>query len=385
MTDTARAAARARARERLASPGFAPIVDELARRLSEGAPVQVLSISNPPMDTRRAIADLFGAPRYPEIRRPQVRIDRLLAALGLESIDDLRLAVEALRGPLPDRRAAREEERAAKVSLWEWLLEEALELDLFPSEAHAALWVTTQRQAGARGGTSRHRARLEQAVAVLRELPAEGVSLAVLADKHTGDPHALDRGRSLAAIVLDAIVCAGGLGKPRDAEDVRATWESAGVVPDQLSSTVLALGLPGGDSTPVGRWLTAAAAAGEPVVLTLSTLRRWPRPALPSDSSAFVFENPSVIAEAAREHWSGPPLICSSGRPTVAVVTLLRQLGAGGATLYQHADLDPAGLAITDWLRERAGTTPWQMDGTGSDRIYEEGRLDDLLTAMRTR
>jgi uncharacterized protein (TIGR02679 family) len=62
--------------------------------------------------------------------------------------------------------------------------------------------------------------------------------------------------------------------------------------------------------------------------------------------------------------------VCSSGRPTVAVVTLLRQLGAAGAVLRQHADLDPAGLAITAWLADRAGTTPWRM------------RAQDLTTAL---
>jgi uncharacterized protein (TIGR02679 family) len=377
-------AARARAQERLSAPALAPIVDELARRLSDGAPLQVLSIRDAQMDTRRALADMFGSPRYPGITRPQVRIGRLLTALGLDSIDDLRLVVEALRGPLQDRRAEREQQRAAKVNLWKWLLDEALDLELFPSEAEAVRWVTLQQRAGARGGTARHRARLEQAVAILDDLPAEGISLAVLADKHTGDPHALDRGRSLAAIVLDAIAIASDLPKPKDAEDVRAAWELAGVVPDQLSSTVLALGLPGDDETPAGRWLAAAGSVGEPVVLTLSTLYRWPRPALPRASCVYVFENPSVIAEAARRRWSGPPLICSSGRPTVAVVTLLRQLGGAGATLYQHADLDPTGLAITDWLRERAGTTPWQMDGTGSNGIYEERLLEDLLTAIGT-
>jgi hypothetical protein len=43
-------------------------------------------------------------------------------------------------------------------------------------------------------------------------------------------------------------------------------------------------------------------------------------------------------------------------------VTLLRQLSAGGGRLRQHADFDGAGVAITSWLTERAGTSPWLMD-----------------------
>lgn len=126
-------------------------------------------------------------------------------------------------------------------------------------------------------------------------------------------------------------------------------WEVAGVVPDPHSSTVLALGLPGGPDSPLARWLAEAAGARQPVVLSLANLRRWPVPPLPAGSEVFVVENPSLIAEALRAG-TRSPLVCSSGRPTVATVTLLRQLGAQGALLYQHADFDPAGLSITAWL-----------------------------------
>jgi len=133
------------------------------------------------------------------------------------------------------------------------------------------------------------------------------------------------------------------------------------VVPDPLSSTVLALGLEAHGDGPLDAWLRTAAAAGEPVVLTLAQLRRWPVTPLPTNAVVYVVENPSLLTEAASRAWSGPPIVCSSGRPTLATVTLLRQLGAGGAALVQHADFDPAGLGITAWLAERAGTRPWRM------------------------
>lgn len=87
------------------------------------------------------------------------------------------------------------------------------------------------------------------------------------------------------------------------------------------------------------------------------------------------------MAEAARTGWTGPPLVCSSGRPTVAVVTLLRQLGAGGARLFQHADFDPAGLPITAWLAEHAGTTPWRM--TAADYLVAVGSRPRAPTVLR--
>lgn len=357
------------AADRLARPDLAPLLEALARRFGNGdVPVSV-SLRGLPDDTRRAIADLLGTDRVPRTDG-RVRVDRILYALGVASVDDLRAVVESLLGPLPDRRAEREAQRSAIGALWRWLEAESVGLPLGANGSLTA-WVERQRLTGARGGVETHRRRLERAVAVLAALPADGISLAALAADRAGDPHALDQGRSVAAIVLDAIATATGVDRPGDAEAVRLLWETVGVVPDPLSSTVLALGLPGGDATPLDRWLAAAAAAGEPVVLSLSNLRRWPVPPLAPGSCAFVFENPSLIAEAAARGWSGPPLVCSSGRPTVAVVTLLRQLGAAGATLYQHADFDPAGLAITSWLAERAGTMPWRM--AGSDYVLAAG------------
>ncbi len=196
---------------------------------------------------------------------------------------------------------------------------------------------------------------------VLQELPADGISLSALANDCAGDPHGLDPGRAVSAMVLEAISSVFCQSTPADAESARSTWEMAGVVPDPHSSTVLALGLPGGPSSPLEQWLAQAARERQPVVLSLANLRRWPLSPLPAGAEAFVVENPSLIAEALRADIRAP-LICTSGRPTVATLTLLRQLGAQGASLYQHADFDPAGLSITAWLAARAATVPWCMD-----------------------
>jgi uncharacterized protein (TIGR02679 family) len=211
-----------------------------------------------------------------------------------------------------------------------------------------------------------HRRRLQAVVAVLRSLPADGVTLAGLANDILSDSHGLDHGCGVAAMVLDAVARIHGEPRPVDAEAVRLAWERVGVAPDPLSSTVLVLGLSPGPSSddPVAEMLRAMWKVREPTVLTLAQLRCWPVRPLPRDAVGFVVENPSLIAEAATRRWVGPPLICSSGRPTVAVLALLRQLGAHGATIYQHADFDPAGLAISAWLAERAGTVPWRMNET---------------------
>lgn len=348
------------AHERLGRPELAPLVDELARRFGDGTPPVAITVRDLSLGQRLALADLFGDHRLPD-EDARVRIEQIVAALRLSGVAELRSAIEMLRGPIVDRRLRRTRIRDERDELWAWLASEAASLPLFAGVSPER-WVSVCRAFGARGGVERHRRRLDDAVAVLRALPADDRPLAGFADDVIGEPHALDRGRTLTAIVLDAIAVSLGRGRAADAESARLLWEAVGVVPDPLSSTVLVLGLrPDVLEDPLAHWLRACAGLSEPVVLTLAQLRRWRVAPLPPHSEAYVVENPSLIADAAGRGWRGPVLVCSSGRPTIAVLTLLRQLGAAGATLYQHADFDPAGLSISAWLAQRAGTSPWRM------------------------
>jgi uncharacterized protein (TIGR02679 family) len=345
---------------RLARPVLRPLVDELARRFGDGPDPPVrLTLRSLTAEQRHGLADLLGISRLPPAT-VQLPLKRLCTVLELDEVDELRAVVEELRGPIIDRRAARATARAEQESLWAWLAGEVETMDV-AGVGPLRGWAAIVRRDGARGGVARYGHRLERAVAVLRALPADGVPLAAFADDVLGDPHALDRGRSVSRLVLGALAHGRGEPAPADAEESRRLWEAAGVAPDPLSSTVLALGLAAAPGHPLAMLLAMSAAAVEPVVLTLAQLRRWPLTPPASTSVAFVVENPSIIAAAAAAGWSGPPVVCSSGRPTVAVVTLLRQLGAGGATILQHADFDATGLAITAWLAQRAGTVPWRM------------------------
>jgi uncharacterized protein (TIGR02679 family) len=350
------------AAQRLARPGLAPLLDELARRYGEGDTPLTLTLHGLSIDQRHALADLLGAAKLPR-ERTSLPLSKIATAVGVDSADELHRAVERLRGPIIDRRSMRLAARQERALLWEWLRAELRTIPLLPDPHVLEAWVQDLRSAGARGGVEVHRQRLQAVVAVLRSLPADGVTLAGLANDILGDSHGLDRGRSVAVMVLDALARIHGETRPVDAEAVRFAWERVGVAPDPLSSTVLILGLNPSSSSddPVAEMLRAMWTVREPMVLTLAQLRRWPVQPLPRDAVGFVVENPSLIAEAATRRWAGPPLVCSSGRPTVAVLALLRQLGAHGATIYQHADFDPAGLAISAWLAERAGTVPWRM------------------------
>lgn len=92
-----------------------------------------------------------------------------------------------------------------------------------------------------------------------------------------------------------------------------------------------------------------------------------------------------MLAEAATRAWAGPPLVCTSGWPNVAVLTLLRQLSACGCRLHLHADWDRAGLAIVHLLSERVGGDPWEMPPArpaGARIAYEEDHRAALLAAV---
>lgn len=349
--------------ERLGRPALAPIVEELARRLNEGRGVPTrITLRGLHEDNRGALADLLGIAKLPQ-PDTSLAIARLLAALDLSDPNDLRDVIEQLHGPLGNRAADRTAERDARAALWGWFIDQC-QTTVVANVGPLRDWPTRVRREGIRGDVDAERVRLTRVfdvLSALNQVPQSGMPLATFANMSLGDSHALDHGRSLARLVVTAIADAADEPRPESAEDARALWELVGVNPDPLSSNALSIGLGVRADHPLASMLTVHSAAAEPIILTLAQVKRWPVDPLPADSCAFVVENPAIIAAAAAQAWDGPPIICSSGRPSIAVVSLLRQLGALGATLHQHADFDVAGLSITAWLSSRAGTTPWLM------------------------
>ncbi len=349
--------------KRLDRPALAPIVEELARRLDEGRGTpRRITLRGLQQDHRNALADLLGVAKLPPADT-SLEIGRLLAALRLNDSNELLHVIEQLHGPLGNRAADRAAEREARAALWDWFAMQC-RMTVVANVGPLREWPTQVRKEGIRGDLTAHRARLTRVFDVLRaltQISQAGMPLATFANLTLGDSHALDHGQPLARLVVAAIADAANEPRPDTAEDARTLWELVGVNPDPLSSNALSIGLAVGADHPLGPILNRHSAAAEPVILTLSQIERWPIDPLPADRCAFVVENPAIIAAAASEAWNGPPIICSSGRPSIAVVTLLRQLGARGAALHQHADFDAAGLSITAWLSRRAGTTPWLM------------------------
>ena len=90
------------------------------------------------------------------------------------------------------------------------------------------------------------------------------------------------------------------------------------------------------------------------MVLSLANLRRWLVRAVAGDGRIYAVESPSLIAGASRA-WTGSPLVCTSGRRTIAAVALLRLLASDGAVTCRP---------ITCWLAQQAGSVSWRMTAT---------------------
>ena len=333
-------------------PGLAPLWQELARRLgASDRPVRRVQLRGLSPGQREALADLLGLARRPE-PDASIRVDRVCEALRIDETM-LRRLVERLAGPIDNRAARRAHDVQARRRLWE---------DVATAVAGRGLedWVARLRAAGVPDGdVEAHAERLAPVLDVVSRLPlAPSRPLAIVAQQHFGDPHALDQGTWAGAVVADAAATLVGRPPPATAQATREALAAAGIVTDALSSPVLTLGLRGPGAAPESGWLAALAAAGEPVTLTASQLRRWP---VSSDAGdVHVVENPTVVAVAA-DAGVARPLVCTASWPTQAGVLLLDQLLEAGARLHYHGDVDPTGLVLAEHHRQRFGARPWRL------------------------
>ncbi len=351
-TDDADEALHERLVARADTPALAPLWRELARRLgASDRPVRRVRLEGLTAGQREALADLLGLGQLPG-PQASVRVAQVCAALRIDETR-LRRLVARVAGPIDNRAARRAHELEARRRLWE-----TVEVTVAGRGLEA--WVARLRAGGVPDGdVATHAERLEPLLDLVARLPLTPPRpLAIVAQQHLGDPHGLDQGTWAGSVLGDAAATLVGLPPPVTAQDTRAALAAGGIVADPLSTPVLTLGLRGPGAGPDPGWLGAMAAAGEPVALTASQLRRWP--VTGHEAGVHVVENPSVVAAAAAAGITRP-LVCTASWPTQAGVLLLDQLRDRGARLYYHGDIDPTGLALAEHHRQRFGAQLWRL------------------------
>lgn len=354
-----------RLRRLLGTPELEWLLQRTRRRLEHGQSLDTsVSRTEPSEAERVGVARLLGRPLRPgrSLSVPLTAVDEVLRRSGAAP-GGLAEAVVLLTGPVTDRHDA----LAIEIRAWD----NAFAPLLAVTAAHRATqtltpWCEQLRTTGLvrrlAGGSPRSAASILADLArVVAALPADPPrSLAAFGAEQCGDAHALDDDRPLSTLARRAVQAITGAPDGIGAQWRRDTWASAGLLRDELSSQVLALGLPGDTATATGRALGALREAGQPAVLTLRQLvRDTPRPG--PGGIAYVCENPAVVEAAADRLGSGcPTLICLRGRPSAAAVHLLRLLHDAGWTLRYHGDFDWGGIRIAAGLLPHVPWSPWR-------------------------
>ena len=337
-------------------------------RTPPGLACESIRLSDLAPEEHAALASLTGRPArfVGSLRIDVCAVDLALRQAGIA--ESLRDALVKLDGPIINSAAARAEQDRLWASVVAGCGHSYLAQYL---RSPAAIGLLKRLSGGDPGRATTLRYRVE---AVLRCLPAKGLTRAQLAADVLGDPHALDGGQAVATLVLAVwrqfIAQAepeteDGLETARDTEgiqqDVRAekardTWARAGVLVNELARPAVVLNLPVGDreSTPY--------AAGEPRYLSLRMLLRSPPVWDVAGRTIYVCENPNLLAIAADR--LGPhchPMVCTEGMPAAAQDRLLSQLAHAGARLLYHGDFDWPGLRIGNYVMRGYDAEPWRF------------------------
>ncbi len=334
--------------------------DMLAERLQRNGlqPTGTIVLADLDRGERHAVAGLLGRPVPGErVTIDLAALDRRLRASGVTG--GLVAAVAARRGPLVNRPGERSAQHDARMAVWH-AGRAALDDTGLGGAAWVEAWLDDVRRAGPLGRMrpAEAAATLTLAVRCIARLPAPSgeppYGRGDLASAVAGDAHALDDGTILASLVLRAAAAMTGCPYPSTPAGRRELWRLVGVSTDEVSTTVLTVGL---RSRYGGTWLDDRTAAGWETHLNARDLRRVE---LGPPGDVFVCENPRVLETAVERGVAGAGL-CTQGQPAVVVLRLVDMLGELGATLHYHGDFDWPGVAIANTMIGGRGCVPWRF------------------------
>jgi uncharacterized protein (TIGR02679 family) len=214
---------------------------------------------------------------------------------------------------------------------------------------------------------------------VLDQLPQQGTPerLALFAQRTSGDPHALDPDRVAGRLLLLALsdlangreeASSSQTNSPQDRAQELRLYHNSGLLVDMISSSVAVFNLAEAvniDGTPD----PLVQAAGKRVLLLpMRQLLEW-KGVVPASATIYAFENPQVFEEVVAALGSVvalPTLVCTSGWPSVAALTLLQQIldESPDSSVYYSGDFDLKGLQIAAYLGAHypGRCHPWHFD-----------------------
>ncbi len=378
----------------LGQPALRRLWDSARRRLETNGlqPRGTLRLGDVTVEEREAFGQLLGGPVPLRDGAAAIRLDLLDARLRASAAARGLVGVlTALGQPVQDRAGARRASRDAWDQVW---ADAAHAAGLLGDEEWPHRWLSAIRQTGSltRLGPQGASALLAQAVTALAaivvvrrtETEHRVVGRGELAQQVTGTAHGLDDGTVLARLVLRGIATAAGedpAQATRDAPARRALWRSAGVVVDEVSSTVLTYGLRPAGGGWRERGLLERADHGQETHLTLREVAvvEWGTLAGTGGGRAAgalvrVCENPRVVEAAAAAGLTDVALVCTAGNPSTVVLDLLGRLRDAGARLSYHGDFDWPGVALANRVATRFGAGPWRMSADDYERAVGESQ-----------
>lgn len=364
----------------LRDPALRPLWQAARDRLERNGvePRGVVRVAGLDRTARHAVSGLIGRPVVDDHARVDLSaLDTVLRersrAGGLVAV------MECLGGPVRNRSAERStlanEREQPYTAARQWLRTHPQVGAL----AWVEDWLAGVRRSGLMSRVSSQTdpaSVLVQALELATALTAGGerpaTSRTQLAAQATGDAHALDDGRTLAALVLRALAAAAGGPAPASASERRLLWETFGVSPDSVSSTCLTLGLRPAGTDELARRLGLAAEGAAPVHLTGWDLARSGLD-LPVGTWVLVCENPRVLEAVAETRGGDVAVVCTSGNPGLVTLDVLGRLGSAGARLAYHGDFDWPGVGIANRLVAEVGCRPWLMSAGDYLRGVRDG------------
>jgi uncharacterized protein (TIGR02679 family) len=382
---------------------------------------------------RREIASFLGKPLYADlnIRVKLADVEKALLHSFNCTLPDL------LRAYFPDRELVTRVDQQAQHRDYQLRFRTALAeiTTQLPQDAHGRHWLEHglhgeqwlyARYKNASTEEQQKQLKLVAYIArLLDQLPQPGTPerLALFAQRTSGDPHMLDAGRAAGRLFLLALSdmagdkiqgdregrlypiravqadlrLVGALDETLavalenvtgDREQEHILYRNAGLLVDTISTNVAAYNLASAlylDGTPDLLLQTAGARV---MLLPLRQLQEW-QSVTSSSAAIYVVENPQVFEEIiASVHAENEPptLVCASGWPSVAVLTLLDLLLSASPVynLCYSGDFDARGLQIAAYMLARYPDRCrlWRFDCDTYSAVLQQGGIQALTADL---